>query len=186
MLKLDGMNLMCDETLIATVPMATISILETALRGQEETAILLEEQARRIATLQESLTSALGQFVEAYHKGLIGAVPDVPPAFVMDSPGHPPSPFITRNLLEEMVRKAETALRTAEESSVVGLIDGTPAKQPEVIIKPSKALQNIDVTKRVLIENSCPSEFGLEDCEFNPETGCTLCCEDCWNQEVEE
>ena len=43
MLTLDGMNLMCDETLIATVPMATISILETALKGQEETAILLEE-----------------------------------------------------------------------------------------------------------------------------------------------
>ena len=55
MLTLDGMNLMCDETLIATVPMATISILETALKGQEETAILLEEQARRIANLQESL-----------------------------------------------------------------------------------------------------------------------------------
>jgi hypothetical protein len=47
-------------------------------------------------------------------------------------------------------------------------------------------LQNIDVVKRVLVENSCPSEFGLEDCEFNPETGCTLCCEDCWNGEVGE
>lgn len=55
MLTLDGMKLMCDETLIATVPMATISILETALKGQEEMGILLEEQARRIATLQESL-----------------------------------------------------------------------------------------------------------------------------------
>ena len=78
---------------------------------------------------------------------------------------------------------AESALRTAEESSVV---DRTPAKQPEVITKLGKAVQNIDVTKRVLVENSCPSEFGLEDCEYNPETGCTLCCEDCWNEEVEE
>ena len=37
--------------------MSTISILETST-GQEETAILLEEQARRIATLQESLKQA--------------------------------------------------------------------------------------------------------------------------------
>ena len=62
-------------------------------------------------------------------------------------------------------RLVNAALRTAEESSVVGLIDGTPAKQPEVITKLGKAVQNIDVTKRVLVENSCPSEFGLEDCE---------------------
>ncbi len=67
-----------------------------------------------------------------------------------------------------------------------GLFDSATAKQPEGTTKLGKALQNIDVTKRVLVENSCPSEFGLEDCEFNPETGCTLCCEDCWNQEVEE
>jgi len=140
-------------------------------------------RVEKAEAVKESLTSALGQFVEAYHKGLIGAVPDVPPAFVMDSPGHPPSPFITRNLLEEMVREAETALRTTEESSVV---DRTPAKQPEVIIKLDKALQNIDVVKRVLVENSCPSEFGLKDCEDNPETGCSLCCEDCWNEEVGE
>jgi len=51
--------------------------------------------------------------------------------------------------------------------------------------KLEKAMENIDVTKRVLVENSCPSEFGLEDCEYNPETGCSLYCEDCWNQEVE-
>ena len=75
-----------------------------------------------------------------------------------------------------------TTLRTAEESSGVD----TTAKQPEGTTKLDKALQNIDVTKRVLAENSCPSEFGLEDCEFNPETGCTLSCEDCWNEEVEE
>ena len=65
-------------------------------------------------------------------------------------------------------------------------IDNTTAKQPEGITKLGKALQNIDVTKRVLVENSCPSEFGLEDCEFDPKSGCTLCCEDCWNQEVTE
>ena len=65
-----------------------------------------------------------------------------------------------------------------EESSVVGLIDGTPAKQSEVITKLDKTLQ-------ILVENSCPSEFGLEDCEYNPKSGCTLCCEDCWNQEVQ-
>ena len=59
-------------------------------------------------------------------------------------------------------------------------------KQPGGTTKLGKALQNIDVTKRVLVENSCPSEFGLEDCENNPESGCTLCCEDCWNQEVGE
>jgi len=80
-------------------------------------------------------------------------------------------------------RLVNAALRTAEESSVV---DRTPAKQPEGTTKLDKTLQNIDVTKRVLVENSCPSEFGLEDCEFNPESGCTLCCEDCWNEEVTE
>lgn len=49
-----------------------------------------------------------------------------------------------------------------------------------------KALENMEEVKRILIENSCPLEFGLEDCEFNPESGCTLCCEDCWNEEVTE
>ena len=81
---------------------------------------------------------------------------------------------------------ANAALRTAEESSVVGLIDRTPAKQPEGTTKLDKALQNVDVVKRVLVENSCPSEFALLDCEFNPESGCTLCCEQCWNEEVGE
>ena len=76
---------------------------------------------------------------------------------------------------------AEATLRTAEESSGVD----TTAKQPEGTTKLDKALQNTTVVKRVLVENSCPSEFGLEDCEFNPESGCTLCCEDCWNKEVE-
>ena len=78
-------------------------------------------------------------------------------------------------------RLVNAALRTAEESSVVD----TTAKQPEGTTKLGKALQRINAVKRVLVENSCPSEFGLEDCEFNPESGCTLCCEDCWNEEVE-
>lgn len=59
-------------------------------------------------------------------------------------------------------------------------------EEVEVITKLDKALQNTTVVKRVLVENSCPSQFGLEDCEFNPKSGCTLCCEDCWNQEVGE
>lgn len=78
-------------------------------------------------------------------------------------------------------RLVNTALRTAEESSVV-----ESGNQPEVITKLGKALQNTTVVKRVLVENSCPSEFGLEDCEFNPESGCTLCCGDCWKEEVGE
>ena len=47
--------------------------------------------------------------------------------------------------------------------------------------KLEKALQNIAIAKRILVENSCPSEFGLKDCECDDS-----CCEDCWNQEVEE
>ena len=52
--------------------------------------------------------------------------------------------------------------------------------------KLEKALENIEEVKRIIMENSCPSEFGLEDCEDKPEMGCSLCCEDCWNEEVEE
>ena len=78
-------------------------------------------------------------------------------------------------------RLVKAALRTAEESSVVGLIDITPAKQPEGMTKLDKALQNIAIAKRILTENSCPSEFGLKDCECDDS-----CCEDCWNDEVEE
>lgn len=81
-------------------------------------------RVERAEAVKESLTSALGQFVEAYHKGLIGAVPDVPPAFVMNNHGYPQSLFITRNLLEAMVREAEYALRAAEESYA---IDNPPA-----------------------------------------------------------
>ena len=72
---------------------------------------------------------------------------------------------------------AKFALRTAEDSSVV---DGPHAKQPEGMTKLDKALKNIAVVRRILTENSCPSEFGLKDCECDDS-----CCEDCWNQEVE-
>lgn len=47
--------------------------------------------------------------------------------------------------------------------------------------KLNKALQNIAVVRRILVENSCPSEFGLKDCECDDS-----CCEDCWNEEVTE
>ena len=47
--------------------------------------------------------------------------------------------------------------------------------------KLDKALQRINAVKRVLVENSCPSEFGLEDhCSEYPN------CELCWGREVEE
>lgn len=85
------------------------------------------ESVERAEAVKESLTSALENFIEAYYRGLIGAVPDMPPAFIfLDNP--PPSPIVIRNLLEEMVREAESVLRTAEESSVV---DSTPTKQPK-------------------------------------------------------
>ena len=135
--------------------------IREALEGPEATpeeGYLLEEQGREIATLVKRLANA---------------------------------ELLIEKLKEEVkelnfsvaLHDRNAALRTAEESSVV---DRTPAKQPEVITKLGKAVQNIDVTKRVLVENSCPSEFGLEDCEFNPKSGCTLCCEDCWNEEVTE
>ena len=222
--------------------MSTISKTETPT-GQEETAILLEEYARRIATLQESLKPAgranqseavilqeikrvvderddlkrrlenaellierlkareikLKQFESSercanklwreahqgkdFWPGKTGLL-----VWLMDEVGES-TPFIgwlrsvwrEENNLKRVTPSFETLRHW-----VISLIDNATAKQPEVITKPSKALQNIDVVKRVLVENSCPSEFGLEDCEFNPESGCTLCCEDCWNEEVEE
>ncbi|NCB44844.1 MAG: hypothetical protein EOM59_19810 [Clostridia bacterium] len=96
--------------------------------ADEEAMAWIVRRVVKAEAAKESLISALGQFVEAYHKGLIGAVPDVPPAFVLGSPGHPPSPFITRNLLEELVKKSESTLRTVEDSSAV---DSAPAKQQE-------------------------------------------------------
>ena len=237
--------------------MSTISKTETPT-GQEETVILLEEQARRIATLQESLKQAgrihpneavilqeikrvveerddlkrklenaemlierLKREVKELNFSVALHDRAAEKASAIWEEAHPDAEFMPCRTdlmvwLIERVERAEAvkesltsalrdikknvddwnlqdyvtirrlvnaALRTAEESSVV---DRTPAKQPEVITKLGKALQNIDVVKRVLVENSCPSEFGLEDCEYNPESGCTLCCEDCWNKEVEE
>ena len=183
--------------------MSTISKMETPT-GQEETAILLEEQARRIATLQESLKQA-GRIhpneavilqeikrvveerndlkrrlerAEAVKESLTSALKEI-----CVHTAHWKTVENGKGRAFAWVwQTASTALRTTEESSVVD----TTAKQPEGTTKLGKALQNIDVTKRVLVENSCPSEFELEDCEFNPESGCTLCCEDCWNEEVGE
>ncbi len=114
-------------------------------------------RVERAEAVKESLTSALREIEEIAADGNLKA-------------------------FRQICDIANAALRTTEESSVVD----TTAKQPEVITKLDKALQNIDVVKRVLVENSCPSEFELEDCEFNQESGCTLCCEDCWNEEVGE
>lgn len=78
----------------------------------------------------ERLRCALENFIKAYYRGLIGAVPDMPPAFAfLDNP--PPSPIVIRNLLEDMVREAEYALRAAEESSVVEGIMGCAGEEEE-------------------------------------------------------
>ena len=95
------------------------------------------------------------------------------------------------------------SLRTAEESSAVGLIDSTPAKQSpnaenadgdgdsvideegggmtrlEWVLKnreDSLEIRNRTVTK------FCPSDFGLKNIYCTDSS----CCGDCWNQEVEE
>ena len=135
---------------------------------EAEMSYLLEEQGREIATLVRRVERA-----EAVKDSLTSALKE-----------------IKKNVddwnLQDYVtirRLVNAALRTAEESSVV---DSTPTKQPEGMTKLDKALQNIAVVKRILIENACPSEFGLKDCENNPETGCSLSCEDCWNEEVTE
>ena len=190
--------------------MSTISKLETPT-GQEETAILLEEYERRIATLQESLKQAgrihpneavilqeIKRVVEERDdmkrrlenaEMLIERLKEDNKQFKFDL-----------DLYNNADAKALALWREnhpdTSECFVPGLgkmlmwlmeqIDNANAKQPEGTTKRDKALQNIEVVKRVLVENSCPSEFGLEDCEFNPETGCTLCCEDCWNEEVGE
>ena len=125
--------------------------------GRPELMVWLTERVEKAEAVKESLTSALRDIKK-----------NVDDWNLQD--------YVT------IRRLVNTALRTAEESSVVD----TTAKQSEGTTKLDKTLQNIDVTKRVLVENSCPSEFGLEDCEFNPESGCTLCCEDCWNEEVTE
>ena len=194
--------------------MSTISKTETPT-GQEETAILLEEYERRIATLQESLRQA-GRIYpnEAVIRQEIKRVveerddlrrrlenADILIEHLKDENAGWKRDF---EMFDKAQNKASIMWREAhplrdiwpstgaltewlmdEIYRLRGLIDNTTAKQPEGTTKLGKALQNINVTKRVLVENSCPSEFGLEDCEFNPKSGCTLCCEDCWDGEVE-
>ena len=197
--------------------MSTISILETST-GQAETAILLEEYEKRIATLQESLRQAgriypneaiilqeIKRVVEERDdlrrrlenaEMLIERLKEDNKQFKFDldlynnadakalalwRENHPDSSKCFVPSLGKMLMWL-----IDEVDRLRGLIDNTTAKQPEVTTKLDKALQNTTVVKRVLVENSCPSQFGLEDCEFNPESGCTLCCEDCWNEEVGE
>ena len=190
--------------------MSTVSILETST-GQEETAILLEEYERRIATLQESLKQAgriypneavirqeIKRVVEERDdlrrrlenaELLLERLKEDNEQFKFDLDLYNNADAKALNLWRETHPDASKCFVPSLGKMLMWLmeqIDNANAKQPEVITKLGKALQNIDVTKRVLIENSCPSEFGLEDCEFNPESGCTLCCEDCWNEEVGE
>ena len=195
--------------------MSTISILETST-GQEETAILLEEYEKRIATLQESLKQAgrihpneavilqeIKKVVEErddLKRRLENA--DILIEHLKDENAGWKRDF---EMFDKAQNKASILWREAhplrdiwpstgaltewlmdEIYRLRGLIDNTTAKQPEGTTKLDKALQNTTVVKRVIVENSCPSEFGLEDCEFNPESGCTLCCEECWNLEVTE
>ena len=151
--------------------MSTISKTETPT-GQEETAILLEEYARRIATLQESLKQAgrihpneavtlqeIKRVVEERNdlkrrlenaemlieklKGLTErveraeAVKESLKASLMEISGFSAYWKCLRGNEEawenvwNIATDALISLRTTEESSVVGLIDGTPAKQPE-------------------------------------------------------
>jgi dynactin complex subunit len=191
--------------------MSTISILETST-GQEETAILLEEYERRIATLQESLKQAgrihpneavimqeIKRVVDErddLKRRLENA--DILIEHLKDENAGWKRDF---DMFDKAQNKASILWREAhplrdiwpstgaltewlmdEVGRLRGLIDNTTAKQPEGTTKLDKALQNIDVVKRVLIENSCPSEFGLEDCECDNDS----CCEDCWNGEVTE
>lgn len=224
--------------------MSTISKMETPT-GQEETAILLEEYERRIATLQESLRQAgrihpneavilqeIKRVVEERNDLrrrlenadiLIEHLKDENAGWKRDfemfdkaqnkasilwREAHPlrdiwPSTgALTEWMVDEVTRLKESApfigwLRSVWGESnnlkgvtpsfgtlrqwVIGLIDRTPAKQPEGMTKLDKALQNIAIAKRILVENSCPSEFGLKDCECDDS-----CCEDCWNEEVTE
>lgn len=45
--------------------------------------------------------------------------------------------------------------------------------------KLEKALENIEKVKRIIMENSCPSEFGLEN-------HCSANCELCWSREFDD
>ena len=166
--------------------------IREALEEREATpeeGYLLEEQGREIATLVKRLANAellieklreevehweedFAMFDRAHEKAIDLWRKEHPNA------GYTPDMSDLNEWMGGRVEKAESALRTAEDSSVV---DSTPAKQPEGMTKLDKALQNIAIAKRILVENSCPSEFGLKDCECDDS-----CCEDCWNEEVEE
>lgn len=127
----------------------------------EDLMVWLTKRVERAEAVKESLTSALLKIsgFSAYWKCLRG------------------NEEAWENVWN-VATDALISLRTAEDSSVV---DGPPAKQPEGMTKLDKALQNIAIAKRILVENSCPSEFGLKDCECDGS-----CCEDCWNEEVTE
>lgn len=174
-----------------------LDAIRAALEETPEAAYLLEEQGREIATLVKRLANAellieklkeevghweedFAMFYRAHEKAIDLWRKEHPDA------GYTPDMSDLNEWLVGRVERADawvwqtasTALRTAEESSVV---DGTHAKQPEGMTKLNKALQNIAVVRRILVENSCPSDFGLKDCECDDS-----CCEDCWNEEVEE
>lgn len=180
--------------------MSTISKMETPT-GQEEAAILLEEYEKRIATLQVELDREKRKNEDLY-RGFKGAndlylgenlrAEKVQDALLQIRHLAWKNSFLSgrkrlRNLLTGVFSIAHNALQTVNNTTDKKpyLIDNATDKQLEGMTKLDKALQNIAITKHVLVENSCPSEFGLEDCENNPETGCSLCCEDCWNEEVE-
>lgn len=114
--------------------MSTISKMETPT-GQEETAILLEEQARRIATLQESLKQAChnphsnDRVIMQEVVRLVKERDDLKRRLEN-------AELLIERLKREIkeldfsvaLHERNAALRTAEESSVV---DRTPAKQPD-------------------------------------------------------
>lgn len=186
--------------------MSTISKTETPT-GQEEAAILLEEYERRIATLQESLKQAL--HVHPNEAVILQEIKRVVEERDDLERRLQNAELLIERLkareiklkqFESSERCANKLWREAHEGKDFwpgktgllmwlmdevdrfhGQIDNTTDKQPEGMTKLDKALQNIAIAKRVLVENSCPSEFGLKDCECDDS-----CCEDCWNEEVTE
>ena len=119
--------------------------IREALEERETTpeeGYLLEEQGREIATLVKRLANAellieklkeevghweedFTMFDRAHEKAIDLWRKEHPDA------GYTPDMSDLNEWLVGRVERAEAALRTAEESSVVGLIDSTPAKQPE-------------------------------------------------------
>ena len=216
--------------------MSTISKTETPT-GQEETAILLEEQARRIATLQESLKQACHnphsndrvvmqevdrlvkerddfkrrlENAEMLIEKLKGLTDRVERAEAVKESLTSALRDIKKNVddwnLQDYVtirRLVNAAIQTAEESSVVGLIDSTHAKQSpnaanadgdgdsvideegggmtrlEWVLKNRE--DSLEIRNRI-VTKFCPSDYGL----MNIYCTDSSCCGDCWNQEVEE